>query len=634
MDAWTIQDAQDQYLVSAWGEPYVDINESGHMVMLPRGPEGGSIDLKLLVDSLIRQGQSLPVLLRFLDVIGDRIEKIHQAFAQAKRTYHYAGGYQLVAPIKVNQQRCVLEEVMRAGGPRHVGLEAGSKAELIIALAMVDDPEALIICNGYKDKAYLEMAMLAHKIGRSVVIVLDRFEGLEPLITSAERLGVQPRIGLRARMNSKGSGRWIESAGERSKFGLSAAELLACVQRFSEANLLSKVELFHFHLGSQLTNIASIKNGLRESCRLYVDLCKLGAPLRYLDVGGGLAVDYDGSRTNFHSSANYSLQEYANDVVATVGDACQQAELEHPTLISESGRAVMAHHAVLIFDVLGVNSRGTGQEPRAPGPDDHAVHHLLYEAWTTTSKKTYQETFNDLIEYQQESLSLFLHGVLDLAGRAYAEELGWSVARKIQRMLQSADLRVPEEMEGLEKAISDTCFCNFSVFQSAPDLWAVQQLLPVMPIHRLEQRPSRPSTLADLTCDSDGKIDRFIDLHDVRDTLLLHAPNGEPYYLGLFMVGAYQEILGDLHNLFGEPTSVHIRLDENGYSIEDVRTADTVAEAVGFLGWDRQTLVDRLRRASELALRRNEIGDEDVRVLMSGIDRGLSGPTYPFPEES
>jgi arginine decarboxylase len=627
LEAWTIRDAMELYGVNTWGSPYVHINELGHVEIAPLGAKGGRIDMKELVDSLVRRGLSLPILLRFSDILRHRIDEIYAAFQGAMKEYEYKGDYRLVLPIKVNQERDVVEEVLEYGRQYHVGLEAGSKPELFVTLAMVDDPEALIVCNGYKDTEYLETALLAQKLGRQVLVVVDRLAELGNIISISRRLNLRPRLGVRARLSAKGSGKWIESAGERSKFGLTADELMRAVEILREHNLLDRLELLHFHLGSQITNIATVKNALRETGRLYVDLRAMGARLQYLDIGGGLAVDYDGSRTNFHSSMNYTLQEYAADVVSMLGDACDEAGVSHPILISESGRAVTSHHAILVFDVLGVNSRGTGEAPRPPAEGDHQVLHLLWEVYQSINRKAYQEAYNDLLEYRQEALSLYLHGELDLRGRAYAEELGWACAQKILKVIKDFDY-VPDDFEGLQKAVSDTYYCNFSVFQSVPDHWAVKQLFPVMPLHRHRERPTRPATLADLTCDSDGKIDQFVDLHDVRDTLLLHNLNGDPYVLGIFMVGAYQEVLGDLHNLFGDTHTVHVKLEDDGYNLPTVVMGESVADVLGYMRYDKRVLSNRIRTAAELSLRRGEITPEDVRNLMNHFETGLIGYTY------
>ncbi|MBN2496692.1 MAG: biosynthetic arginine decarboxylase [Deltaproteobacteria bacterium] len=627
MEAWTVRDALELYGVPSWGAPYVDINQRGNVEIRPRGAEGVGIDLKELIDSLVRRGLCLPIMLRFSDILHSRIRELVQAFSAAISEYHYRGEYRLVMPIKVNQQSWVIEEVLNHGRAWHVGLEAGSKPELFVALAMVDDPEALIICNGYKDSEYLETALLAQKLGRQVVVVVDRYEELIRILTLGKQHALKPRLGVRVKLNARGSGKWIESAGERSKFGLTASELVRLVELLRAEGLLDCLELLHFHLGSQINNIASIKQALREASRLYVDLRQMGAGLRYMDVGGGLAVDYDGSRTNFHSSMNYSIQEYANDVVSAFGDICEDAEVPMPTLITESGRAVAAHHALLVFDVLGVNTRGTSRAPRKPTEDDHDVLHQLWEVHEAINRKSYQEAFNDMLEYRQEAQSLYLHGVLDLKGRSDAEELGWACAQKIWRILQELKY-VPDDFRGLEKTLSDTYYCNFSVFQSAPDHWAVKQLFPVMPIHRLLQRPSRPATLADLTCDSDGKIDQFIDLHDVRDTIMLHPLDDEPYHLAVFMIGAYQEVLGDLHNLFGDTNTVDVRLEDEEYSVSNVSMGDSVADVLGYMNYDRRAMSNRLRNAAEQSLRRGEITPEDVRNLMQHFEQGLAGYTY------
>ena len=627
MESWTINDALEYYLVDEWGSPFVSINKLGHVEIAPLGSKGGTIDLKELVDNLVTRGLSLPILVRFNDILHSRIEQLNQAFKYAATEYGFEGDYRLCMPVKVNHQRHVVEQVLQSGCDQHVGLEAGSKPELFMALALADDPDALIVCNGYKDREYIEAALMAQKIGRQVLLVVDRFLGIHKIVDIAKRLGIKPRIGLRVKLSTKGSGKWIESAGDRSKFGLSASEILQAVEFLDEQGLIDCIELLHFHLGSQINNIAVIKAGLRESCRFFVDLWSMGIKPRYIDVGGGLAVDYDGSRTNFQSSKNYSVQEYANDVVASVNDACSDAGIPPPTILSESGRFIAAHHAVLVFDVLGVNSRGMGDAPRKPVESDHNIHHLLWEAYEAVNRKTYQEAYNDLLEYRQDALTLHNHGILDLRARAYAEELSWACAQKIRCVIQELDY-VPDVFRGLEKYVSDTYYCNFSVFQSVPDHWAVKQLFPVMPIHRLNQKPTRPATIADLTCDSDGKIDRFIDLHDVRDTIRLHPVGDSPYILGVFLVGAYQEVLGDLHNLFGDTHAVHISLHDDGYALSSLVKGDTVSDVLGYMQYDKEKLGEKLREVAESALRKKLIDVQDVRKLMKIFEEGLNGYTY------
>ncbi len=627
MESWTIEHAREYYLVDAWGSPYVGINESGHVEIRSDGEPDKAVDLRDLVRSLLDRGISLPVLVRFNDILKSRIEAIHDAFGISKDRYDYRGDYKLVMPIKVNQQRHVIEQVLAHGRKFHVGLEAGSKPELYVAISMAQDPESVIVCNGFKDDDYLETALLASKLGKNVIIVVDRFEGLLHLMDVAKRLEVDPRIGVRVRLGTRGSGKWSESSGDKSKFGLNAGELVSAMEMLREREMLRSLELLHFHLGSQLTNIASVKNALRESCRIFVDLAKMGANLCYFDVGGGLAVDYDGSRTNFHSSMNYSLQEYANDIVATIGDACRDNSIEMPTIISESGRAVTAHHAVLIFDILGVDSRVSTSAPRRPDEHDHQIHHLLWEAYQSINRKKYQEAYNDLLEYRQQALSLYVHGDLDLEGRAYAEQLSWACTQKIRQVIQKLDY-VPVELDRLEKDVSDTYFGNFSVFQSLPDHWAVKQLFPIMPVHRLHKRPTRPATLADLTCDSDGKIDNFISLHDVNDTILLHEPDDEPYYLAVFLVGAYQEILGDLHNLFGDTNTVHVSIGDDGPRFDTVLWGDSVSEVLGYLQYDKLELADRLRQVAEDAISKGLIESREVKDLLIRFENGLEAYTY------
>ena len=627
VEGWTIRDANDLYQIQAWGIPYFDINDKGHVTVTPAGSPSHAIDLKDLVDDLIRRGLTTPLLIRFSDILKHRITHIHECFERAIREYAYHGAYRAVMPIKVNQQRHVVEEIIEFGRPFHTGLEAGSKPELLIALAMVNDPEAFVICNGYKDSEYLTTALYAKKLGKNFIIVIDRFAEVAEIIRLAQKMNVRPRIGVRAKLRTKGSGKWVESAGDRSKFGLTALEVVQAVQSLKDAQMLDCLELLHFHIGSQITSIGPIKNALRECCRIYTDLVKLGAKMGIIDVGGGLAVDYDGSRTNFHSSKNYDLQEYANDVISAICAACDEARLAHPLILSESGRAMVAHHAVLVFNVLGVNALGSRHAPAPAGPDGHPIHDTLYQLYNSVTRKNYQEAYHDLLEAKDEAATLFMVGDLDLAGRARAEELIWSCGQKILKTIRELEY-VPDDLESLPKSLSDTYYCNFSVFQSMPDHWAIKQLFPVMPIHRLKEKPNREATIVDLTCDSDGKIDHFIDLHDVKTTISLHEIGDEPYYIGVFLVGAYQEILGDLHNLFGDTNAVHVSLSNGSYRLDHVVQGDTVRDVVGYVQYNPQELVNKVRTAAEYASSQNLITLEEVRQFMSYYESGMSGYTY------
>ncbi|MCC6527638.1 MAG: biosynthetic arginine decarboxylase, partial [Polyangiaceae bacterium] len=611
MRGWTIRDSADLYQVSNWGAGLFTVNEKGHAEVRPRGPDGPGIDMLDLVSDLQRRGLHTPVLIRFSDILASRVQGLAGCFNQAMAEYGYKGKFRGVYPIKVNQQRHVVEEIVEYGRPLCVGLEAGSKPELLVALALLDTPGAYIVCNGYKDKAYIETALLAQRLGRTPIIVVDRFRELELIIQISKELGIKPHIGVRARLTAKGAGKWIESTGDRSKFGLSAAELMNAVELLKGVEMLDCLELLHFHIGSQITSVGAHKDAVREASRIFVGLCRMGAGMHLLDVGGGLGVDYDGSKTNFHSSMNYSVQEYANDVVSFIQQACDEADLPHPDIITESGRAMVAHHSVLVFDILGVNEVLTGWQPEPPAEDDHRVIHDLSDCWTGISRKNVQEAYHDALQLKEEATTLFAHGYLDLKDRARVERLFLACCEKILRIVRETGT-TPEDLEDLEKELADTYYGNLSVFQSLPDHWAVKQLFPVMPIHRLEDKPTRRGVLADITCDSDGKISQFIDQRDVKDVLELHAPNNQPYYIGVFLVGAYQEILGDLHNLFGDTDAVHVKLDdEGGYTLEGVVEGDDVTEVLGFLQYDHRWLVEKVRRAVEDATRRGDMTLED-----------------------
>jgi arginine decarboxylase len=628
MRGWTIKDSLDLYNVAAWGQGFFDINEQGRLRVQPRGPSGPGIDLLELVQDLRRRGQRTPLLIRFSDILAARVQGLIGSFEGAIRDYGYRGRYRGVYPIKVNQQRHVVEEIVQYGAAAGVGLEAGSKPELLIALAVLDTPGALIVCNGYKDRAYIETALLAQRLGRTPIIVIDRFHEIDLVVKTASELGIRPHLGVRARLTTKGAGKWVESTGDRSKFGLSALEIVEAVERLAAEDMLDCLELLHFHIGSQITAIRAHKDALREASRVFVGLHEMGARPSMLDVGGGLGVDYDGSQTNFHSSMNYSVQEYANDVVAAIQEVCDDAGVPHPDIVTEAGRAMVAHHSVLIFDVLGVNELRTSRPPQPVGTDDPKVLQDLFEVCNTVTRKNVREAWHDALQLKEEASSLFSLGYLDLRARARVERLFWDCSEKILRIVRDME-KVPEELADLEKGLADTYYGNLSVFQSMPDHWAVKQLFPVMPIHRLEERPTRRGIFADLTCDSDGKIDQFIDQHDVKDVLELHAPNDEPYFIGCFLVGAYQEILGDLHNLLGDTDAVHVRLDEEGsYHVEHVVEGDAVADVLTYVQYDWRNLAERVRRTIEQALREGRISLEDSKRLRMRYRQGLEEYTY------
>jgi len=626
---WTPADSLDLYNVKGWGNDYFSVSSQGNLLVHPGGSGTPSIDFKELVDEVRERGIGLPLLIRFSEIIKARVVELNEAFGRAISEYGYKGTYRGVYPIKVNQDRYLVERLVGYGRPYHFGLEAGSKPELLAVMAMLEDEEALIICNGYKDEEYIETALLASKLGRHVILVVEKPSELPLIHQIAQRTGVRPRIGIRSRLSAKGAGHWEASGGDRSKFGLSGRDLLHAVEFLKENDLIDTFELLHFHLGSQISSIRSVKDGLREAAQVYVNLVKMGAPLAYLDVGGGLGVDYDGSQTNFTSSLNYTLQEYANDIVFGIMEVCDAREVPHPIIVSESGRATVAHHAVLIMDVLGISEFEVGKLPRKPPADGEPSLRNLFETYREVSRKNVLESYHDAIAYRDECQSLFNLGHLSLEDRGLAEDLFWAICQKILKITRSLQ-QVPEELEGLERSLADTYFCNFSVFQSLPDSWAIDQLFPIMPIHRLNEEPSNRGVLADITCDSDGKIDHFIDRRDVKDVLELHPyVTGEPYYLGVFLVGAYQEILGDLHNLFGDTNTVHVALDPvEDYTIEGVVSGDTVTDVLRYVRYNRDDLVAKVRRAAEQALRAKRMTFEESKLLVRRYEEGLSGYTY------
>ncbi|MFN8587130.1 MAG: biosynthetic arginine decarboxylase [Candidatus Eisenbacteria bacterium] len=625
--AWTTKDSAALYNVTGWSSGYFRINDAGHMEVTPSGPEGPSVDLYELVGDLERRGLGMPLLIRFSEILHSRVRQLFDCFGSAIKDYGYRGRYRGVFPIKVNQQNHVVEELVRFGGPLGLGLEAGSKPELLAALGMIEHDDSLLVLNGYKDIEYMETALLSQKLGRYPIIVVDRFRELELLLETARRLDIRPHIGVRAKLTTKGAGKWMESTGDRSKFGLTATEMVMLVEKLRAEGMLDCLELVHFHIGSQISAVRAIKDAMKEASRVYVELAKAGAGLKFIDAGGGLGVDYDGSSTNWHSSTNYSMQEYANDVVAAIQDGCETAGLPHPDIITESGRALVAHHSVLVFNVLDVNEVLVGQSPPEVNPKDPQVIQQLTETWRGISRKNFQESYHDALQLKEEATSLFNVGLLDLQGRARVEQLFWGCCEAILKITRELEY-VPDDLEGLEKGLADTYYGNFSVFQSAPDHWAVKQLFPIAPLHRMNEKPTRRAVIADLTCDSDGKMDQFIDLRDVKNWIELHPFDGKPYYLGVFLVGAYQEILGDLHNLFGDTNAVHIALDEHGYRVEHVVEGDSVTEVLGYVQYSKQTLVQKLRQATEQALRKGLLTFEESALLMKRYDEGLSGYTY------
>jgi arginine decarboxylase len=625
--SWTIEESEKLYRIQGWGEPYFSINAAGHVTVSPKGDRGGSLDLCELVESLKQRNLALPLLIRFSDILEDRIERLNSCFARAIARYNYKNVYRGVFPVKCNQHRQLIQDLVRFGQPHHFGLEAGSKPELMIALATLKTPGALLICNGYKDREYIETAILAQRLGQTSVIVLEQIEEVELAIAASITLGIKPILGVRAKLTTKGVGRWGGSTGDRAKFGLTIPEIIRAVGELEKAGMLDCLQLLHFHIGSQISSISVIKDAIREASHIYVELAKLGANMNYLDVGGGLGVDYDGSKTNFHASKNYNMQNYANDVVAGVKDACDERKIQVPIIISESGRAIASHQSVLVFDVLG-----TSDVPReVPEPVDENAHQIprnLYEIYQSITPENYQEVYHDAIQFKEEAVSLFNLGYLGIAERAKTEQLYWACCNKIQGIARQKEY-VSEDLEDLEKVMASIYYINLSVFQSVPDSWAINQLFPIMPINRLDEEPTQRGILADLTCDSDGKIDQFIDLRDVKSVLELHTLKpGEPYYLALFLGGAYQEIMGNLHNLFGDANAVHIQLTPSGYHIEHVVKGDTMKEVLSYVQYDAESLVESIRRQTEEALQQNKITLSESQLLLQNYERSLSQYTY------
>ncbi|MCY2995792.1 MAG: biosynthetic arginine decarboxylase [Planctomycetota bacterium] len=631
---WTVAEAGELYELPRWGNGYFSIGDNGNLRVHPDRKLARWIDLKTLVDQLQLRGLELPLLIRFNGILKDRLQQIHDVFASAMLQHEYKGRYVFVYPIKVNQQRQVVEEIVNCGRRYGFGLEAGSKPELLAVVAMTE-PDMPIICNGFKDAEFVEMAMLAQKIGRHVIPVIEKFTELELILKYAQKVGVRPQIGIRVKLAQRGAGRWQLSGGYRSKFGLTVGELLQALELLRQNDMLDCFKLLHFHLGSQITNIRQIKAAINEAVRIYVDLARRGTGLEYLDIGGGLGVDYDGSQTNFESSMNYSLEEYANDVVYQIQTVCDEFGVPHPNIISESGRAVVAYHSALVFGVLGVAEQGLRQEPPKELPEE--AEQPLHDLLATYQELTFRnvlESYHDATQALETGMSLFSTGYLPLEQRCLAENLFFAICHRIQKMLEQMEY-VPEDLEGLDAMLSDTYFCNFSLFQSLPDSWAIKQLFPIMPIHRLNERPTRDAVLSDITCDSDGKIDRFIDRRDVRRTLRVHTYDGPQYLLGAFLLGAYQEILGDLHNLFGDTNAVHVNLTDDGeIQLETIIKGDTVSEVLEYVQYKDRDLISRLQATVELAVRQGRIDHQQAGRFVRVYEDGLRGYTYlEEPEE-
>jgi arginine decarboxylase len=629
IERWKTQDSSELYGVPYWGKGYFSIGDNGSLLVHPQKKKKETIDLHDLINQLDRRGISTPVLLRFPDILKHRLAEIHSAFNKAIKEEDYTGKYFCIYPIKVNQQCHVVNEYLEYAREFGFGIEAGSKPELLAVMGLVED-DTPIICNGFKDDEFIEAVIIATKLGRKIIPVVEKFSELELILRYAEKHDVRPQIGVRVKLASRGVGRWESSAGVRSKFGLTMPELLKTFDRLKEKGMEDCLELLHFHMGSQVSNIQPIKAAITEAARIYTELKIAGAGMKYLDVGGGLGVDYDGSQTNFESSINYTVQEYANDVIYRVKSVCDEVGIEHPTILSESGRAIISYHSLLIFNVLGRSGYESSklEETEEPTEDKPQPVHDLYSIHQKSSEKSFLEDYHDAAQAREESINLFNLGYMTLKDRALAESLFWHICEKVKKIVSNRH-RLPEELEGLDSLMADTYFCNFSVFQSMPDSWAIDQLFPVMPIHRLNEEPTRSGILADITCDSDGKIDQFVHSHQVKRSLELHTLNDQGhYYLGAFLLGAYQEILGDLHNLLGDTNAVHVALEDGDVVIKHVVEGDTVAEALSYVQFDVKELISRFRNSVERAVRKKRITpDQSGQILRFYID-GMNGYTY------
>lgn len=631
---WTIEDSEGLYGIKGWGEPYFSINAAGNVTVAPQGASKGiPLDLYELVESLQQRNVQLPLLIRFTDILADRLERLYACMNKAIARYNYGSKYQGVFPIKCNQHRHLIEDLVDYGKSCNLGLEAGSKPELIIALAALaaeknrHDVQPLLICNGYKDREYIETALLAMRLGQKPIIVIEQPEELSLALEISRQLDIKPILGVRAKLNSSGVGRWGNSTGDRAKFGLSIPQILKVLQKLEAVGMLDCLQLLHFHIGSQISAIAAIKDAIREASQIYVQLAQMGANMQYLDVGGGLAVDYSGSKTNTSASKNYNMQNYANDIVAQVKDACSQGEVSEPILVSESGRAIASHQSVLIFDVLATSDDHCSLPPLIAEKESLVLNNF-WETYQSINETNYQETYHDAIQLKEEALSLFNLGYLSLEERSVAEQLYWACCHKIASIIQDRD-DVPEDLADLVSEMASIYYANLSIFQSVPDAWAIKQLFPIMPIHRLDQEPTSKGILADLTCDSDGKIDRFIDRKDVKDLLELHPlKDNQPYYLGMFLVGAYQEIMGNLHNLFGSTTVAQIKITPQGYQIEHIVKGDKIKNVLDYVDYDSEDLIEIMRRRTELALKEHRITIDEAQKLLSNYERGLDSYTY------
>jgi arginine decarboxylase len=632
------EEAAALYNIDRWGAGYFVINKKGNVCVRPLGQDGPKIDLMEVVAEARGRGLEFPLTVRFHDLLRHRVGTINRVFEAAIGEMGFQGKYRGVFPIKVNQLREVVEEILDAGKPWHFGLEAGSKPELMAALAVHSDPESLIVCNGYKDPGFIRTALLGRKLGKTVILVVEKLEELAAILDQARAMGVEPQIGFRVKLLSKGAGKWATSGGENAKFGLSTADLVGASDLLTREGLAHALRLVHFHVGSQVPDIVTIKRAVKEAARFYAKLRKMGHELGYLDVGGGLGVDYDGSRTTFDSSMNYTLDEYARDIVYSIMEVCDAEDVPHPVIVSESGRAIVAHHSVLLVGTFGSIEKSGGSPPVVMGEGDPQIVADIMEILENLGRKNRLENLHDAQEIRERAQSMFDLGLLDLRSKAKVESVYWAVAEQVVGMFRGMRY-IPEEVKEMEIALADQFLCNFSVFQSLLDHWALGQLFPVMPVHRLDEFPDRNASLVDITCDSDGKVAKFVDLHDVKETLPLHRWRpGEAYLIGFFLVGAYQDIMGDMHNLFGRVNEMHIYLDEDeesGYYVEEVLRGNTVGQVLSLTQWDTNELARRMKSQLDAAIKSDRLKPSEGMRLLDEYERGLSGYTYlQFPENT
>lgn len=632
---WTIQDSRTLYNIDRWGAAYYNINEEGNVVAQPLHESGATVALNEVIAEARERNLQFPVLIRFQDILRHRVKALNEAFQHAIKEFHYQGHYRGVFPIKVNQLREVVEEILDAGTPWKFGLEVGSKPELYAGLSLQNEEDSLIICNGYKDEEFIRTALLGTKLGKKVIMVVEKLSELKQIIAISKSMNVEPAVGVRARLQSKGAGKWAESGGENAKFGLSTIELIAATKLLKRENLTQCLKLLHFHIGSQVPDVQIIKKAVLEAARFYAKLYKMGFEIQFFDVGGGLGVDYDGSRTAFESSTNYTLQEYTNDIVFQLGEVCDAEAVPHPTIVSESGRALVAHHSVLVVEVFGSIERMHGSDVLDFEGEQHPMVADLLEVRSKLDGPRKREAYHDARQRREEAETMFALGMMELEDKAKIESLYWDISHRLVREFRDKEY-IPEEIRELEDSLGDQFLCNFSVFQSLIDHWALGQLFPIMPLTRLNEKPTHDGTLADITCDSDGQIKKFIDLEDVRGTLPMHAfkENGgdrEPYYLGFFLMGAYQDVMGDLHNLFGRVNEIHVFLDPDepsGYYVEEIIEGTTIAQALTSVQYDENELKRRMKMQIDAAIKSDRLKPSEGMRLLGDYERGLKNTTY------